>query len=58
MRLLGISSPREKIVQKAIEMVLSNIWEPKFSDASYGFRPKRSVKTALKQLFLHGDNFS
>jgi group II intron reverse transcriptase/maturase len=58
LRTLGISNPREKIVQKAIEMILSNIWEPEFSDASHGFRPERSVKTALKQLFLHGDNYA
>ena len=57
-RQLGINSPREKIIQKALEMVLSSVWEPLFDSASHGFRPNRSVKTALFELFKHGDNFS
>jgi group II intron reverse transcriptase/maturase len=58
LRLLGVSSPREKIVQKAIEMVLTTIFEEVFLDCSHGFRPGRSCHTALKQLQLKTGNAS
>jgi group II intron reverse transcriptase/maturase len=47
-RPLGIASPREKIVQKAIQLVLEAIYEPIFTDSSHGFRTGRSCHTALK----------
>lgn len=47
-RPLGVASPRVKIVQKAMEMVLSAIFEPTFKDTSHGFRPNRSQHTALQ----------
>jgi len=53
-RPLGVGSPREKIVQKALQLILEAIWEPIFSDSSHGFRPKRSIHTALKQVYLNG----
>lgn len=48
LRPLGVASPREKIVQKAIQLVLEAIYEPIFHDNSHGFRPGRSCHTALK----------
>lgn len=50
MRPLGIPSPRDKIVQKAMEVILSLIFEPRFLDTSHGFRPSRSCHSALKQV--------
>jgi group II intron reverse transcriptase/maturase len=50
MRPLGIASPREKVVQKAIQLVLEAIFEPTFSDESHGFRPNRGNHTALQQV--------
>jgi len=50
LRPLGVSNPREKIVQKAIEMVLTAIFEETFLDCSNGSRPGRSCHTALKHL--------
>ncbi len=47
-RPLGITNPREKVVQKAIQMVLEAIYEPTFDEASHGFRPSRGCHTALK----------
>lgn len=38
----------QKVVQKAIQMVLEAIYEPTFDDASHGFRPGRGCHTALK----------
>lgn len=58
LRPLGVSSPREKIVQKAIEMVLTAIFEEFFLDCSHGFRPGRSCHTALKHLQLKIGNAS
>jgi len=52
LRPLGIASPRQKIVQKAIQMTLATIYEPIFLDCSHGFRPGRSCHTALRQVQL------
>ena len=58
LRPLGVSSPREKIVQKAIELVLTAIFEEIFLDCSHGSRPSRSCHTALKHLQLKVGNAS
>jgi len=50
LRPLGIPSPRDKIVQKAIAIVLGLIYEPCFSEFSHGFRPERSCQTAIRQI--------
>jgi len=49
-RPLTIASPRDKIVQKAIQIVLEQSFEPEFLDCSHGFRPNRGTHTAIKQL--------
>ncbi|WP_353956351.1 group II intron reverse transcriptase/maturase [Vibrio navarrensis] len=46
-RQLGIPTVQDRIVQQAITSVLSDIYEPKFSNSSYGFRPNRSAHHAL-----------
>jgi len=46
-----LGSPREKIVQKGIKVILEAIYEPTFLDCSHGFRPDRSTHSALKQLY-------
>jgi len=58
LRPLGVSNSREKIVQKAIEMVLTVIFEEVFLDCSHGSRPGRSCHTALKHLQLKIGNAS
>lgn len=50
MRPLGIPSPRDKIVQKAMAILLELIYEPEFLAVSHGFRPKRGCHTAMKQI--------
>ncbi|MGQ2964128.1 MAG: reverse transcriptase/maturase family protein, partial [Agrobacterium sp.] len=42
--------PREKIVQKAIAMVLTALYEPHFLEYSHGFRPFRGCHSALKMI--------
>ena len=49
-RPLGISSPRDKIVQQAVKLVLDCVYESDFLDTSHGFRPKRGTHTALKAI--------
>ncbi|MGL1014557.1 reverse transcriptase domain-containing protein, partial [Vibrio vulnificus] len=46
-RQLGIPTVLDRIVQQAITSVLSGIYEPTFSNSSYGFRPNRSAHHAL-----------
>lgn len=46
-RKLGIPTVTDRIIQQAIAQVLSPIYEPTFSNHSYGFRPKRSAHQAL-----------
>jgi group II intron reverse transcriptase/maturase len=49
-RPLGIAAVEDKIVQRAVVMILERIYEADFSDASYGFRPGRSCHQALSAL--------
>ena len=63
-RPLGIASPRDKIVQGAMLLILEAIFEPTFSVHSHGFRPNRGCHSALGQIkrtytavnwFIEGD---
>jgi len=49
-RPLGIPVYEDKLVQHALKQVLEAIYEQDFLDFSYGFRPKRSMHDALKNL--------
>ena len=55
-RPLIIGTPRDKVVQKAIHLVLEPIFEPTFLENSNGFRPSRGCHTALKLIknWFHG----
>ena len=48
-RLLGIPTVQDRMIQQAIAQVLSEIYEPTFSESSFGFRPNRGAKNAIKQ---------
>jgi RNA-directed DNA polymerase len=52
LRPLGIPSLRDRIVQRAMLMVMEPIWESDFHSASYGFRPARSVHHAIRTVRL------
>lgn len=49
-RPLGIPTVRDRIVQSALRHVLEPLWEARFADQSYGFRPGRSCKDALRRV--------
>ncbi|WP_297633600.1 group II intron reverse transcriptase/maturase [uncultured Clostridium sp.] len=46
-RLLGIPTVQDRLIQQAIAQVLTKIYEPSFSENSFGFRPGRGAKDAI-----------
>ena len=50
MRKLGIPTVVDRIIQQAIAQKLIPIYEPKFSEGSYGYRPGRSAKDAVQKI--------
>ena len=48
-RMLGVPTVIDRMIQQAIVQVLQPMYEPLFSESSYGFRPKRSAQQAMKQ---------
>lgn len=48
-RPLGIPTVIDRVIQQAVAQVLIKIYEDKFSDNSYGFRPQRSAHDALEK---------
>ena len=48
-RLLGIPCVRDRVVQATIKLMLEPIFDPTFSESSYGFRPNRNQEQALKR---------
>lgn len=48
-RQLGIPTAVDRVIQQAIVGVLTPIYEPKFAETSYGFRPGRSQHDAMKK---------
>ncbi len=53
LRLLGIPTVIDRLIQQSINQVLSPIFDREFSNSSYGFRPRRSAHMALKQSQKH-----
>lgn len=49
-RLLGIPTVRDRVVQTALRNVIEPIFERTFADHSYGFRPNRGCKDALRRV--------
>jgi RNA-directed DNA polymerase len=49
-RPLGIPAVRDRVVQTAIRLVIEPIFERKFNPHSYGFRPNRGSKDALREV--------
>jgi len=49
-RLLGVPTVLDRVIEQAILQVLTPIFEPEFSESSFGCRPKRSAHGAIKQV--------
>lgn len=52
-RQLGIPTAMDRLVQQALHQVLTPIFNPGFSDSSYGFRPGRSAHQAVQKAREH-----
>ena len=52
-RLLGIPTVLDRLIQQAIAQVLEKVWDHTFSESSYGFRPNRSQRDAIAQCRQH-----
>ena len=48
-RKLGIPTVIDRMLQQAINQVLQPLFEPTFSDNSFGFRPRRSAQDAIRR---------
>lgn len=57
-RPIGIPTFEDKVLQRAVLMVLESVYEQDFLDCSYGFRPGRSAHQALEEIYrgtsIHG----
>ena len=54
-RHLGIPTVVDRFIQQAVSQVLIALYEPLFSDNSFGFRPHRSAHAALRRVQMYGD---
>jgi RNA-directed DNA polymerase len=50
MRQLGIPTVQDRLIQQAIAQVLTPIFDPEFSESSFGYRPGRSQHQAVRQV--------
>jgi group II intron reverse transcriptase/maturase len=48
-RMLGIPTVLDRFVQQLVVQVITPLFEPTFSDFSYGYRPNRSAEDAVRQ---------
>ena len=48
-RMLGVPCVIDRVIQQAMVQVLTPLFEPTFSDYSYGFRPNRSAEDAVRK---------
>ena len=52
-RILGIPTVLDRLIQQALTQVLTPIFDPTFSEYSYGFRPNRSAHQAVEQASIY-----
>lgn len=52
-RQLGIPTVQDRIIQQAVQQILSKLLEPTFSDNSFGYRPGRSAHDAVHRAQSH-----
>lgn len=55
MRKLGIPTVVDRVIQQAIAQQLHSLFEPLFSDGSYGYRPKRSAQQAIRKVKAYAE---
>ena len=50
---LGIPTVADRVIQQAVAQVFETIYDPAFSEHSYGFRPDRSAHDAMEEVLMH-----
>ena len=55
LRPLGIPTVRDRVAQEVLRLILSPLFEPRFHDDSYGFRPNRSCHMAMERVLEIAD---
>lgn len=55
-RKLGIPTVIDRVIQQAIAQQLGQIFEPLFSDGSYGYRPKRNAQQAIRKVKAYAED--
>ena len=53
MRMLGIPTVMDRLIQQMLLQVLTPVFDPEFSEHSYGFRPGRSAQDAMRAAQKH-----
>ena len=53
LRPLGIPTIKDRVVQMAVKLIIEPIFEADFTECSYGYRPRRSAKDAIKTIRRH-----
>lgn len=48
-RMLGIPTVLDRLIQQALNQVLQRYFDPRFSEESFGFRPRRSAHQAIER---------
>ena len=56
-RKLGIPTVTDRVIQQAIAQVLTPVFDPGFSESSFGFRPGRSAHDAVKRVREHIEGY-
>jgi group II intron reverse transcriptase/maturase len=56
LRPLGIPAVRDRVAQEVLRRLLSPVFEPKFHDASYGFRPGRNCHGAIARVLEYHES--
>jgi retron-type reverse transcriptase len=54
-RMLGIPTVQDRFIQQLLLQVMTPVYEPKFSEHSYGFRPGRSAQDAMRAAQGHAE---
>ncbi|MFB6216378.1 MAG: reverse transcriptase domain-containing protein, partial [Candidatus Aenigmatarchaeota archaeon] len=56
-RAIGIPTLEDKLLQRAVKMVLEPVLEVFFKDCSFGFRPERSIQEAEEEIWQTAMNY-
>ena len=54
-RPLGIPTVIDRLIQQAVAQKLQEVYEPKFSEGSYGYRPNRSAQDAIERILSYAN---